>query len=157
MSNNTTCACNGTNKWIWIILALSIAGVLLARHVRRNASPCGPESCAMPQAATTKAEAKTAGALPRLVDVGAGKCIPCKMMAPILEDLGKTYIGKMDIEFIDITEHPDAAADYAVRIIPTQIFYDATGKERFRHEGFFAKQDILAKWKELGVELTPGN
>lgn len=157
MSKTTACACNGTNKWIWIILALSIAGVLLARHVRKDASPRGPESCAVPQAATTKVQAGTGGALPRLVDVGAGKCIPCKMMAPILEDLRKTYTGKMDVEFIDIAEYPNSAADYAVRIIPTQIFYDASGKERFRHEGFFDKQDILTKWKELGVELTPGN
>jgi thioredoxin 1 len=38
-------------------------------------------------------------------------------------------------------------------VIPTQIFYDAAGRELFRHEGFFGKDDILAKWKELGVSL----
>jgi thioredoxin 1 len=38
-------------------------------------------------------------------------------------------------------------------VIPTQIFYDADGRDLFRHVGFFAKEDILAKWKELGVEL----
>ena len=42
---------------------------------------------------------------------------------------------------------------YGIEMIPTQIFYDANGKELFRHIGFFAKDDILAKWKELGVEL----
>jgi thioredoxin 1 len=39
-------------------------------------------------------------------------------------------------------------------MIPTQIFYDATGKELDRHTGFFGKEDILAKWKELGVDLA---
>jgi thioredoxin 1 len=36
-------------------------------------------------------------------------------------------------------------------MIPTQIFFDAEGRELFRHTGFLAKEDILAKWKELGV------
>ena len=91
--------------------------------------------------------------LPRLVDLGAGKCIPCKMMAPILKDLKTTYAGKMDVVFIDVWENPDAGKKYGINVIPTQIFYDAAGRELFRHEGFFGKDDILAKWKELGVSL----
>ncbi len=102
-------------------------------------------------AAATNASAKAA--LPRLVDLGATKCIPCKMMAPVLEDLKKEYAGRMDVEFIDVWKNPDAGKEYKINLIPTQIFYDASGKELFRHEGFFAKKDILAKWKELGVEF----
>ncbi len=91
--------------------------------------------------------------LPRLVDLGADKCIPCKAMAPILADLKTNYVGQLDVEFIDVWKKPEAAKPYKIRLIPTQIFYDAKGKERFRHQGFFSKEDILAKWKELGVEL----
>jgi thioredoxin 1 len=91
--------------------------------------------------------------LPRLVDLGAGKCIPCKMMAPILEELKKEYAGRINVEFIDVWVNPDAGKPYGIEMIPTQIFFDASGKELFRHTGFFAKEDILAKWKELGVEL----
>jgi thioredoxin 1 len=91
--------------------------------------------------------------LPKLLDLGAGKCIPCKMMAPILEEMKKDYTGTLEVEFIDVWKNPDAAKKYGIEIIPTQIFYDATGKELFRHIGFYAKADILAKWKELGVEL----
>ena len=91
--------------------------------------------------------------MPRLVDLGASKCIPCKMMAPILEGLKKEYEGRMQVDFIDVWQNPDAGKKYAIKMIPTQIFYDAAGKELFRHEGFFAKDDILAKWKELGVNF----
>ena len=91
--------------------------------------------------------------LPKLLDLGAGKCIPCKMMAPILEELKKEYAGRMNVEFIDVWVNPDAAKPYGIEVIPTQIFYDADGKELFRHVGFFAKEDILAKWKELGVDV----
>ncbi len=91
--------------------------------------------------------------LPRLVDLGADKCIPCKMMAPILAGLAKDYAGQLDVVFIDVWKSPDKGEPYGIRVIPTQIFFDATGKERFRHEGFMPKKDILAKWQELGVEL----
>jgi thioredoxin 1 len=91
--------------------------------------------------------------LPKLLDLGASKCIPCKMMATVLEELKKEYAGKLEVEFIDVWKNPDAAKQYGIEVIPTQIFYDAGGKELFRHIGFFAKEDILAKWKELGIEL----
>jgi thioredoxin len=93
-------------------------------------------------------------AVPRLVDLGAGKCIPCKQMAPILEELKMEYAGRMEVEFIDVWKNPDAGKAYGVEMIPTQIFYDASGTELFRHTGFFGKEDILGKWKELGVELA---
>ena len=94
--------------------------------------------------------------LPKLVDLGADKCIPCKMMAPILDDLKKNYAGKLEVEFIDVWKNQSAGEQYGIRVIPTQIFFSAAGKELFRHEGFFAKEDILAKWREFGVELDAG-
>ena len=77
-------------------------------------------------------------------------------MAPILEELRGTYRDELDVVFIDILEDPDAAETYGVSTIPTQIFFDASGKELFRHEGFLSREEILAKWHELGVELEPG-
>jgi len=97
------------------------------------------------------AEAKPA--FPRLVDLGADKCIPCKMMAPVLAELAKEYAGQLDVVFIDVWKNREEGPRHGIRVIPTQIFYGADGKELFRHEGFFAKKDILAKLKELGVEL----
>ena len=99
----------------------------------------------------------TAAKLPRLLDLGAGKCIPCKMMAPVLAQLRETYKGRLEVVFIDVWEDSTPAQAYGVSTIPTQIFFDAQGKERFRHEGFFSREEILAKWKELGVDLgSPG-
>lgn len=91
--------------------------------------------------------------LPRLVDLGADRCIPCKMMAPILKQFKTEYAGVFEVEFIDVWKNPQAARGHGIRVIPTQIFYDSSGKELFRHEGFFGKEDMLAKWKEFGVEL----
>ena len=91
--------------------------------------------------------------LPKLLDLGAGKCIPCKMMTPILEQLKKEYAGWLEVEFIDVWKNESAGEKHKINMIPTQIFFDVAGKELYRHEGFYAKEDILAKWKELGVDL----
>jgi len=91
--------------------------------------------------------------LPRLVDVGADKCPPCKMMAPILEKLRKEYAGNIQVEFVDIWKKPWAELKYGVRMIPTQIFYDASGKELYRQSGFMGKEDILKKLKELNIAV----
>ncbi len=95
-------------------------------------------------------------ALPRLVDLGSNTCIPCKMMVPVLDELKKEYAGRLSVEFYDVREDPSVGAKYGIRVIPTQIFFDASGKELFRHEGFIAKEDIVAKFKECGVDLAAG-
>ncbi|MGC8863479.1 MAG: thioredoxin family protein [Armatimonadota bacterium] len=92
--------------------------------------------------------------LPRLVDLGANKCIPCKMMAPILEELAREYKGKLKVEFIDVWENRSAGEKYGIRVIPTQIFFDRNGEEFFRHEGFYSKEDILRKFKDQGIDLN---
>jgi thioredoxin 1 len=94
-----------------------------------------------------------AAGVPRLVDLGAGKCIPCKAMAPILEGLKTEYAGRMEVQFIDVWKDPDAGKAYGIHIIPTQIFYGADGKELARHQGFMGKEEILAQWKSVGVNL----
>jgi thioredoxin 1 len=86
-----------------------------------------------------------------LVDLGANSCIPCKMMAPILEKLEKVYRGKAAIVFVDVWKNPDGAEPFKIRVIPTQIFYDKKGKEVYRHEGFMGEKDIVAVLDKLGA------
>ena len=76
------------------------------------------------------------------------------MMAPILDELKEEYAGRLDVEFIDVWQNRDAADRYGIQSIPTQIFFDASGKELYRHQGFIAKDDILKKWQALGIDLT---
>ena len=74
-----------------------------------------------------------------LVDLGATICIPCKMMAPLLEELKAEYKGRAEVLFIDVYAKPGIAKPFAIRAIPTQIVYDRQGKEVFRHLGFLEK------------------
>jgi thioredoxin 1 len=139
------------------LLLLAVGAVLYAKRQPKPGSEdlsATTENAAKAMPAAAPAITNTQSALPRLVDLGAGKCIPCKMMAPILDDLKKEYAGIINVQFIDVWENPEAGEKYGIETIPTQIFYDAAGNERFRHQGFFAKDDILAKWKDLGVDLS---
>lgn len=134
---------------ILIVAALAVA-VVGAVVLKRSKAPAESHPTLPPVA---KAEPAAAAKLPRLLDLGSVNCIPCKMMAPILEELKKEYAGRMHVDFIDVFKNEAAGRQYGVEMIPTQIFFDAGGKELFRHVGFYGKEDILTKWKELGVAL----
>ncbi len=86
-----------------------------------------------------------------MVDLGATKCIPCKMMAPILKKLENRYAGKAAIVFLDVWEDPKPAYHFGIRIIPTQIFFNKRGEEVYRHEGFMSEEEIVAILQKLGV------
>ncbi|BDG02374.1 thioredoxin family protein [Anaeromyxobacter oryzae] len=128
------------------VVAAAVAVVLVAR----TRATTSATTSAGTEAASTVTPARP---LVRLVDLGAGKCVPCKAMAPILEELKAEYAGRMDVQFVDVWQDPDAASRHGVRMIPTQIFYAADGRELARHEGFMAKAEILAQWKAVGVQL----
>ncbi|NQU45064.1 thioredoxin family protein [bacterium] len=91
--------------------------------------------------------------LPQLVEVGSKVCVACKMMMPIIDGLRSANEGKLEVVFVDVREETNAPSLYNVFVIPTQIFYAADGQELFRHEGFYSTEEILAKWKEFGIEL----
>ncbi len=86
-----------------------------------------------------------------MLDLGADACIPCKMMAPIIEKLEKAYRGKAAIVFIDVWKDKEPAKRFGVRAIPTQIFFDKEGKEIYRHVGFMSESAIVDQLKKMGV------
>jgi thioredoxin 1 len=67
-------------------------------------------------------------------------------MAPILDELKKELDGRISVEFVDVRQSPETAIALKIKLIPTQIFYDASGKELFRHEGFFGREEIGRNW-----------
>jgi thioredoxin 1 len=127
------------------VVAMLAATVVIVAAVRGEREPALQHGVA--------AASLVAVALPRLVDLGAGKCIPCKAMAPILDQLRADYVGRLEVTFIDVWQSPDQAAPYRIHMIPTQVFYGADGRELARHEGFMSREEILAQWKAVGVEL----
>lgn len=89
---------------------------------------------------------------PTMVEFGATGCVPCDMMQPILDNLRKSYPDKLNVVFVHVREEQVLAARYDIRSIPVQAFFDATGKEVFRHVGFFAEADVKKQLAHIGVE-----
>lgn len=145
-----------TKRVIVAVLVVAVVAVFVAKRNRSHTPPAAPTDAdtVQRQVSARSPEQLTGKGRPTLIDLGAGTCIPCKEMAPILEDLKAGYAGRMDVHFLDVHQDSNLISMYKIRVIPTQIFYDAAGKELFRHEGFFSKEDILAKWQELGVDLV---
>ncbi|RKZ13515.1 thioredoxin [bacterium] len=101
----------------------------------------------------TGPEVSTTTNLPLLVDLGSDKCANCQKMRPILAALETEFAGRFEVKFIDVWKNADASATYGIRVIPTQIFFAADGTELFRHEGFYGREEILGKWRELGIGI----
>jgi len=97
------------------------------------------------------AVARRAG-MPAVVDFGSEGCGPCDMMTPILAELEIELAGKCTVLFVPVREEPILAARYGIRSIPVQVFFDAEGREVFRHTGFFPKEEIMKQLAEMGVQ-----
>jgi thioredoxin len=138
MANNEAAPKRG---WMRIVILLvvvfAVAGVLAMKD--RGDSP------------ELETAPEVTEALPRMIDLGADKCIPCKTMAPILEKLKTDLAGQCDVTFIDVWKNPAEGPKYGIKVIPTQIFFDAEGQELFRHEGFFSREDILGTFRKHGI------
>ncbi len=122
-------------------LLLVVCGLLLATSAWAE----------LPSGNELTIRAALASGRPTLVDFGARSCIPCKKMAPILEQLEKEYRGRANVIFVDVWQDRSIGSRYRVQMIPTQIFFDAKGKEAGRHIGFMDRQPIIDTFKKLGV------
>lgn len=140
------------------IVAVLIVAVVVVINLKENRAadqPHGNQVLLSPSSSSDEPQTVTATlavAVPRFLELGADKCVPCKMMQPILDELRKEYPGKLQVDFVDVWKEPAASQQYGISAIPTQIIFDANGKEVFRHIGFFPKEEILAQLSQLGVQ-----
>jgi len=85
--------------------------------------------------------------LPVLVDFWAAWCGPCKMIAPLIDELAKEYAGKMRIGKVDVDANPKIATEYGVMSIPTIIFFKK-GKVMSQLVGAVSKPGLKRKIEE---------
>ncbi|OGS27977.1 MAG: hypothetical protein A2297_06135 [Elusimicrobia bacterium RIFOXYB2_FULL_48_7] len=112
------------------------------------------EKIQLPQAKAQKKEPITE-TLVTFVELGSVKCIPCKMMQPIMADIEKEYGSKgVKVVFYDVWTDAGApyAKQYKIMAIPTQVFLDKDGKEYSRHTGFFPKEELIEVLKKGGIK-----
>jgi thioredoxin 1 len=91
--------------------------------------------------------------VPTMVELGSKTCIPCRRMEKVMDELRDKYGDRIEIVFYNVKEDIEIARKYKIRVIPTQVFIDTTGREFFRHEGFFTLESIEAVFAEMGVKI----
>jgi thioredoxin 1 len=133
-----------------LILGVVVVAVIAVVLLKNSANQTSGESSR--QVELAESEVQSAKRLPMLVDLGKGTCKACKKMKPILDELTVEYEGRAIVRVIDLRYEPQEARKYGIRLIPTQIFYDAEGNEIYRHEGFMDKRSIERKFAEMGVD-----
>lgn len=112
----------------------------------------GAAQAELPSASDAAVRQSLSSGKPTVVDLGARTCTPCKKMAPILESLSSEYRGKASVLFIDVHENQAAAGKFRIQMIPTQVFFNAQGKEVKRHVGFMNKAEIVKELKAAGLK-----
>ncbi len=105
-------------------------------------------------AASTKTANKLEPPKVTFIELGSVNCVPCKMMQPIMKEIEKEYAGQVRVIFYDVWTEAGRpyAQQYRIRVIPTQVFLDAQGKEYFRHEGYFPKEELVKVLQQEGVK-----
>ncbi len=131
---------------VWVAI-LTVSMILLFFSSPAQSNPPG------------SSDKETRAAIPRMLDLGRNQCLPCKMMAPVLEELKREYAGVIDIAYINVTDKPEVmkGLGLALRAVPFQIFYDALGKIVKRHYGYMSKEEILQTFEELGFDRKPAS
>jgi thioredoxin 1 len=87
------------------------------------------------------------------IELGSVKCIPCRMMQPVMKAVEEKYGDQLKVIFYDVwkDDQRQYAQNYGIRLIPTQVFLDSNGKELMRHEGFFPEKEIDAFLQSKGL------
>ena len=91
---------------------------------------------------------KFEGELPAVIDFYADWCQPCKMIAPILEDLADEYEDEVDIYKVDTGQEQELAAAFGIRSIPTLLFIPKDGKPQMA-KGALPKKEFQRVFKEV--------
>ena len=125
-----------------ITIAIIASIALISCNKQSNPSP------AARPAVTNSATAKI-----KFLEIGSDKCIPCKQMKVVTENIVKKYGDELAFEFIDINIDENATEKYKVQLIPTQIFYNPKGVEIFRHVGYFPEEKIDSLLQANGLKM----
>jgi thioredoxin 1 len=88
---------------------------------------------------------------PVLVDFGSNTCVPCRQLRPILQEVKKEQEGKLEVLVIDIYKYQNLSNEYRIQVIPTLVFFDSSGKETFREQGYMPKAALMEHVKKIGV------
>ncbi len=91
--------------------------------------------------------------LTTLIAFGGDETDECRQMRQMIVELEPRLEGRVGVLILDTTVYPQQAAQFRLRMVPTQIFLNADGEEVSRHEGVLSAEELLAKLRAAGAEI----
>jgi len=135
-----------------VLIVIGTGLFVIACNVKNDSNVEMQTSSESQEVAISKVDS-TSTPLPTMLELGSEGCKSCEQMKPVMASLEQDYGDKIRITFHDVRKNQEIAAQYSIRLIPTQIFLDAEGNEFFRHEGFFSREEIEKVFRDNDVEL----
>lgn len=111
-----------------VCIVLIILGIWMVKNTKPDVEPTVDNKDFALEATNIDLEALTSYKLPIIIDFGADSCVPCKEMAPVLKTLNAEMQGAAIIKFVDVWKNGDAANNFPIQVIPSQVFINANGK-----------------------------
>jgi thioredoxin 1 len=90
------------------------------------------------------------------IELGSVRCIPCQKMQEVMKSIETKYGKEVKIEFYDVWTEAGKpiGVKYSIEAIPTQVFLDESGKEYYRHVGFFPEEELVKILQMKGVKVN---
>jgi thioredoxin-related protein len=90
------------------------------------------------------------------IELGSVRCIPCQQMQSVMKSIETKYGKEVKVDFHDVWTDAGKpfGIKYAIEAIPTQVFLDETGKEYYRHVGFFPEEELVKILQMKGVKMN---
>jgi thioredoxin 1 len=119
-----------------LVFIILVALVFVSANAQKKSSKKQPK----PQATETVQKQNTTKIT--FLELGSVSCIPCKKMQPVMAAIERKYGEQIKVIFSDVWKDDSKSKEYGIRLIPTQIFLDESGKELMRHEGYYPEKEI---------------
>lgn len=136
-----------------VIVATGVA-ILLVVWVYASRSPATVAAAPLGDTARDAVQQILLSGKPTVIEFGANNCVSCREMKPILHALAQDP--RIAVADVDILKERDYISRYQIRLMPTQVFYDAKGQEISRHMGKISGEEIMVRLGVTPLNDTPG-
>jgi thioredoxin 1 len=112
-------------------------------------------SSLMSEAPTDLVVAALSKGKPTVIEFGASRCAACREMKSVLADLAREHGDRIEVVEVDLLKRREYLAGYRIQLMPTQVFFDAHGREIGRNLGTITARQILAQLDATSADRTP--
>jgi thioredoxin 1 len=142
----------GRRLRVWVVAGLSLAAAAGGWTYHLSAQGRDAAAMAMAPAGTDAVQRALALGKPTVVEFGSTSCAGCREMKPLLAQLAREHGDRVAVADVDVLKEREYLGRYRIMVMPTQVFFDAQGRETSRHVGTISVPDMLQRLVPAGPQ-----